>query len=135
MAASDLDLMRTAYDALVSGDIPLLFSLMEDDVAAHVPGRSPVAGEYAGKQAVLGYVATLGELSGGTLRFELHDLLTGEGHAGQGHAAALVTDRAERADGRALDMNNVHAWHVGDGRLREIWIYPGDLYAWDDFWS
>ncbi len=142
MAASDLDLMRKAYDALVSGDIPLLFSLMDDDVAAHVPGRSPVAGEYAGKQAVLGYVATLGELSGGTLRFELHDLLAGEGPAGQGHAVAgqghavaLVTDRAERADGKALDMNNVHAWHVGDGRLREIWIYPGDLYAWDDFWS
>ncbi len=133
MAASDLDLMRTAYDALVSGDIPLLFGLMEDDVAAHVPGRSQVAGEYAGKQAVLGYVATLGELSGGTLRFELHDLLTGEG--GHGHAAALLTDRAERADGRALAMNNVHVWHVGDGRLKEIWIYPGDLNAWDDFWS
>ena len=46
-----------------------------------------------------------------------------------------MTDRAERADGRALAMNNVHVWHVGDGRLREIWIYPGDLYAWDDFWS
>jgi ketosteroid isomerase-like protein len=132
LAASDLELMRTAYDALVSGDIPLLFGLMDDDVAAHVPGRSQVAGEYAGKQAVLGYVATLGELSGGTLRFELHDLLTSDGH---GHAAALVTDRAERADGRALAMNNVHVWHVGDGRLKEIWIYPGDLVAWDDFWS
>ena len=135
MAASDLDLMRTAYDALVSGDIPALFGLMEDDVAAHVPGRSQVAGEYAGKQAVLGYVATLGELSGGTLRFELHDLLMGDGPTGHGHAAALVTDRAERADGRALAMNNVHVWHVGDGRLKEIWIYPGDLNDWDDFWS
>lgn len=140
MAASDLDLMRQAYDALVSGDIPLLFSLMEDDVAAHVPGRSQVAGEYAGKEAVLGYVATLGELSGGTLRFELHDLLTGEGdaghgHTGHGHAVALVKDLAERADGRTLAMNNVHVWHVGDGRLKEIWVYPGDLGAWDDFWS
>jgi ketosteroid isomerase-like protein len=135
LAASDLDLMRRAYDALVSGDIPLLFSLMDDDVAAHVPGWSQVAGEYAGKQAVLGYVATLGELSGGTLRFELHDVLTGDGQTGHGHAVALVKDLAERADGRSLAMNNVHVWHVGDGRLREIWVYPGDLNAWDDFWS
>jgi ketosteroid isomerase-like protein len=146
--------MRQAYDALVSGDIPGLFSLMDDDVSAHVPGRSQVAGDYAGKQAVLGYVAKLGELSGGTLRFELHELLTGGGHTGQGHtgeghtaeghtgeghghghAVALVKDLAERADGRSLAMNNVHVWHVGDGRLRTIWIYPGDLYAWDDFWS
>ena len=135
MAASDLELMRKAYDALVAGDIPLLFSLMEDDVAAHVPGRSQVAGEYEGKQAVLGYVATLGELSGGTLRFELHDLLTGAELSGHGHTVALVTDSAERDDGRSLAMNNVHVWHVGDGRLREIWVYPGDLNAWDDFWS
>ncbi len=135
MAASDLELMGKAYDALVSGDIPLLFSLMDDDVAAHVPGRSQVAGEYAGKQAVLGYVATLGELSGGTLRFELHQLLAADGHAAHGHAVALVKDLAERADGRALAMNNLHVWHVADGRLQEIWIYPGDLYAWDDFWS
>jgi uncharacterized protein len=130
LADADLELMGRAYDALVAGDIPLLFGFMADDVAGHVPGRSQVAGEYQGKQAVLGYVATLGRLSGGTLRFEVHDLLVGDGHA-----AALITDRAERADGRALAMNNVHAWHLGDGRLQEIWIYPGDLYAWDDFWS
>ena len=130
MAGSDLDLMREAYGALVSGDIAGLFGLMNDDVAAHVPGRSQVAGEYAGQQAVLGYVATLGQLSAGTLRFELHQVV-----AGDGHAVALVRDFAGRPDGRSLAMNNVHVWHLADGRLQEIWIYPGDLYAWDEFWS
>jgi len=24
---------------------------------------------------------------------------------------------------------------VDDGTLDEIWIYPGDQYAWDEFWS
>lgn len=32
-------------------------------------------------------------------------------------------------------MNNVHVWQMTDGILSEIWIYPGDLYAWDEFWS
>jgi hypothetical protein len=32
-------------------------------------------------------------------------------------------------------VNNVHVWHVGDGKLSEIWIYPGDVYARDDFWG
>ena len=46
----------------------------------------------------------------------------------------LVKDLAERGD-RFLAMNNVHVWHFTDGAPSEIWIYPGDLYAWDEFWS
>ncbi len=104
-------------------------ALLADDVKAHVPGRSPVAGDYDGKEAVGGYVARLAELSGGTLRFQPHDVT-----ASEAHAVGLVKDLAERGD-KVLDMNNVHVWHVGAGRLSEIWVYPGDVYAWDDFWS
>ena len=104
-------------------------ALLSDDVKAHVPGRSPVAGDYDGKEAVGGYVARLAELSGGTLRFQPHDVTVSEAHA-----VGLVKDLAERGD-KVLDMNNVHVWHVAAGQLSEIWIYPGDVYAWDDFWS
>jgi ketosteroid isomerase-like protein len=129
MADPNLDLLRQAYDALGAGDLATLFSLLSDDVTAHVPGTSPVAGEYRGKEAVGGYVAKLGELSGGTLRFEPHDVT-----ASEAHGVGLVRDLAERGD-KALAMNNVHVWHVAGGRLTEIWIYPGDVYAWDEFWS
>jgi hypothetical protein len=129
MADSNLDVVRKAYEALGAGDFGTLMGLLSDDVKAHVPGRSPVAGDYDGKEAVGGYVAKLGELSGGTLRFEPHDVT-----ASEAHAVGLVRDLAER-DGRTLAMNNVHVWHVAAGRLSEIWIYPGDVYAWDEFWS
>ena len=79
--------------------------------------------------AVGGYVSKLAELSGRTLRFEPHDV-TASDH----HGVGLVKDLAER-EGRTLAMNNVHVWQVTDGALTEIWIYPGDLYAWDEFWS
>ncbi len=129
MADTNLEVVRRAYDALAAGDFGALMALLSDDVKAHVPGRSPVAGDYDGKEAVGGYVATLAALSGGTLRFEPHDVT-----ASEAHAVGLVRDLAER-DGRALAMNNVHVWHVDSGLLREIWIYPGDVYAWDEFWS
>jgi uncharacterized protein len=129
MDETNLEVLRTVYEALAGGDFGTLMGLLSDDIAAHVPGRSPVAGEYAGKEAVGGYVATLAELSGGTLRFEHHAVVaTGE------HGVGLVKDLAERGD-RVLSMNNVHVWHVTDGSPSEIWIYPGDLYAWDEFWS
>ncbi len=53
---------------------------MSDDIKAHVPGTSAVAGDYEGKEAVGGYVGRLGELSGGTLHFEPHDVLASEEH-------------------------------------------------------
>ncbi len=129
MTDTNLEALRKLYEALATGDFGTVLGLMSDDVKAHVPGTSPVAGEYEGKEAVGGYVGKLGELSGGTLRFEPHDVL-----ASDEHGVGLVKDLAERGD-KTLAMNNVHVWHVRDGVLAEIWVYPGDLRAWDEFWS
>ncbi len=125
----NLDVLNRVYEALAAGDFSTVMSFMSADVAAHVPGNSPVAGEYLGKEAVAGYVRMLAERSGGTLRFEPHAVMvTGR------HGAGLIRDMAER-DGKTLDMNNVHVWHIIEGTLTETWIYPGDQYGWDAFWS
>ncbi len=129
MADSNLEMLRSLYDALAAGDLETVLGLLSDNVRAHVPGASQVAGEYEGKGAVAGYVGKLAELSGGTLRFEPHAVLA-EGD----HGVGLVKDLAER-EGATLAMNNVHVWHFGDGALTEIWVYPGDLHAWDQFWG
>lgn len=69
------------------------------------------------------------ELTGGTLRLELHDVL-----ANDEHAVALFISRAERA-GRRLEDHTVQVTHLGDGKVTEIWLHPGDAYAGDEFWS
>lgn len=129
MSEKNLDVLRRLYEALGAGDFATVLGLFPDEIRGHVPGHSPVAGEYDGKEAVAGYVGKLAELSGGTLRFEPHDVTVSDSHG-----VGLVRDLAERGD-KTLAMNNVHVWHVDDGVLRDIWIYPGDQYAWDDFWS
>jgi len=129
MADTNLDVLRKVYDALAASDFETLMGLLSDEVTAHVPGRSPVAGDYVGKEAVAGYVGKLAELSGGTLRFEPHDVTVSDDHG-----VGLVKDLAER-EGRTLAMNNVHVWQMTDRVPTIIWIYPGDLYAWDEFWS
>ena len=121
--------LQGLYDALGAGDFGGVLGFLSDDVIGHVPGTSPVAGDYVGKAAVAGYVGQLAERSGGTVRFEPRTVLVA-GDRGVG----LLRDLAER-DGKTLAMDNVHVWRMGDGTLDEIWIYPGDQYAWDDFWS
>ena len=129
MDNANLELLRGGYEALVAGNLGVVVGLFDETVKAHVPGRSPVAGDYDGVDAVVGYVSKLMELSGGTLRFATHSLL-----ADEEHGVVLINDKAERP-GKSLDANNIHVWHLGGGKLKEIWIYPGDLYAWDEFWS
>ena len=128
-AEANAEVLRKVYDCLARGDFVTLMSLLSDDIVAHVPGRSPLTGDYVGKEAVGGYVGKLGELSEGTLRFEPHDVT-----ASEAHGVGLVRDLAERGD-KVLAMNNVHVWHLAGGVPTEIWIYPGDVYAWDEFWS
>jgi len=126
---TNLRVLQALYDALGAGDLGGVLGLLSDDVVGHVPGRSPVAGDYVGKAAVAGYVGQLAERSGGSIRFEPRTVLV-SGDRGVG----LLKDLAER-DGKVLAMDNVHVWRMGDGTLDEIWIYPGDPYAWDEFWS
>src|SRR5262249_60593244 len=56
------------------GDMDTLRSLMTPDVVQSVPGNTPVSGEHKGVDAVLGYYAKLGEMTGGTLSADLQSV-------------------------------------------------------------
>jgi uncharacterized protein len=131
MAHPNEDLLRAAIAAFQQGDMEALRSkYFAEDVRYHIPGRSPVTGDYEGVAEVLGAFGRLFELSGGTLRIELHDVV-----AGDEHAFALITARGER-EGRHLDGNEVLICNPSpDGKLAEIWTQPLDQYAADEFWS
>jgi ketosteroid isomerase-like protein len=130
MAHSNEDLVREGFAAFGRGDIDALRDqYFAGDIRWHVPGRSPVAGDYDGVAQVLEFFGQLFELSGGTLRLELHDVL-----ANDEHAVALYTVRAER-EGRRLEDNTVNTFHMRDGKITEVWTHTTDLYAIDEFWS
>jgi ketosteroid isomerase-like protein len=100
-----------------------------EDIRWHIPGRSPLAGDYEGVAQVLEYSGRVLELSGGTLVVELRDVL-----ANDEHVVTLFTIRAERA-GKHWEDSYVTVSRIRDGKLAEHWSYPGDQYAYDEFWS
>lgn len=69
------------------------------------------------------------EHTGGTFKLEIHDLL-----ANDEHGVVLVTLTGERR-GKSLNANDVHVWHVRDGKFSEFWASLHDLYAFDEFWA
>jgi uncharacterized protein len=130
MAHPNEDLVREGFAAFSRGDIDALRDrYFAGHVRWHVPGRSPLAGDYDGLAQVLELFGRLFELSGGTLRIELHDVL-----ANDEHAVALFTVRAER-EGRRLEDNQVNTFHLRDGKVTEVWAQGTDVYASDEFWS
>ena len=45
-------IVRRGYDALTCGDLTTLGELFGDDISWHTPGRSPLAGDVVGREAV-----------------------------------------------------------------------------------
>jgi ketosteroid isomerase-like protein len=122
-------LIRHAYDAFAAGDIPTVLATFSSELAWHVPGRSPLSGDYRGHDEVLGFFGTAMELSGGTLRVDVDEIVAdGE------RVIALTTVSAQR-DGRSWSSPEVHVWRVVDGQAVEFREFQGDQQSEDEFWS
>ena len=129
MAHPNEELVRRGFDAFATGDIDTLRQLFDQDAIWHVPGRSPLSGDHRGLDAILGFLARTMELTGGTFRAEVHDVV-----ANDEHAVALYVSRGER-EGRTLESRDVLVSHVRNGKLAEAWLLSADLYAVDEFFS
>jgi|SRR5215469_384694 len=125
------DLLRESFAAFQQGDLAAIQSkYFATDIRYHVAGRSSISGDYEGIDEVFGFFGRLFELSGGTLRLELHDVI-----ANDQHGVALFAVYAER-EGRQFVGNEVLIGHVGpDGKATEVWTQPVDQYASDEFWA
>jgi uncharacterized protein len=129
MAHPNEDLVRRAFDAFAKGDVDTLRELTDQDAVWHTPGRNLVSGYYRGQDEILGFFARLVELTGGTFRAELHDVV-----ANDEHAVAIYVTRGER-EGRTLENRTVLVSHVRNGKFTESWLMSDDQYAADEFFS
>lgn len=128
-AQDNAELVRGGYGAFGKGDIPAVIATWSDDIVWHIAGRSPLARDYNGAAEILGFFGQLQELSAGSFRLELHDVV-----ASEDHVVALVSEIADRGDS-SLNNPAAHVWHVRDGKATEFWAAAYDLYAVDEFWS
>jgi uncharacterized protein len=122
-------IIEDAYAAFARGDIPTVLETLDEDILWHVPGRGPLSRDYRGHAAVLGFFRHFMELSGGTFRIAVDDVL-----AKGDRVVAMVTESARRR-GREWSSPQVHAWTVKNGRATVFRQFQGDQQAEDEFWS
>lgn len=129
MAFDNRKLIEGAYDAFGTGDIPTVLQAFAEDITWHVPGRSPLSGHYRGHQDLVGFFGRVMELSGGSFRIRIDDVLTDESRV-----VVLCTVSAER-NGQAWSSQEVHVWEIADGRAVAFREFQGDQQTEDEFWS
>ena len=121
---------RRIADAVTRGDMKTYGQAPGDDVVLHVPGASPLAGDYEGKEGVFGFLGTAAGTTDNTFRFEVFDIL-----ASDTRSVALGRATAER-DGRRLDTGMVEVRRFGaDGLVSEVRVYLEETAALDEFFS
>ena len=119
------------YAAFSAGDTDTLTELFAPDIVHAVPGSSAVSGDHKGPQNVLAMYGKLAELSGGSVRVELEDVLSGWR---QRHVIAIHRADAER-NGQTLAVREALLFTIVDGKVTEIQDFFGDIGAADSFWS
>jgi len=124
------ELVRRFLDAQQRGDATVLVELLADDVVWHVPGRNLLSRDYVGKGEVIGFWGRARELSSGTVRSEIIDVMGGDNFS-----VAIVRVFAER-EGKSLN-GSLQAWtyRIHAGKIAEFWFLVEDRYAVDAFWS
>jgi uncharacterized protein len=125
MNNSQASVARQAYEAIDAGDHDTLRGLLADDVVWHVPGRSPLAGDHPGVEAVLGLFARIYNLTEGTYRVEIDDAIADEAHA------VLLTRTSSRLAGAEFSDDGVQVVRVADGLLADVRTYSSQQERWD----
>ena len=95
----------------------------------HVPGSTEISGDHRGHEAIFAYFQKAAELSGGTFRAELVDVL-----ASDMHAAALAAAIGERGD-RVLEQTYLLFLRIENDRIVEARLFNEDEEAFQAFWS
>jgi acyl-CoA thioesterase FadM/ketosteroid isomerase-like protein len=106
-----------------------LLELMAEDIVWHVPGTSPIAGDYRGRLAVLDYFQCRREMAGGRIAITKH------AHACNADTVVQLADGEAVLGESPTHWRTAGVYRVADGRLAEVWLVPLDQRAFDQTWS
>lgn len=129
MSASNAAMVRKAYEDFAQGNVTAVFAAFDPAITWHVPGHSPLSGDYEGHDQIGGFFQRTMELSAGAFSIDVHKVL-----ADEDLVVVLATVNAQR-NGVSASFPEVHVWRIRNGKAIEFREYQGDERREDGFWS
>ena len=127
---TNADVVRRGYAAFNAADLDTLTELFDEQASWHTPGRSSIAGDNQGRDAVFAQFGRYVGETDGTFKATLQTVLESD----DGRVVGLHRNTGTR-NGRQLDVGCCIVFEIKDGKIvcgREHFY---DLHAWDAFWS
>jgi ketosteroid isomerase-like protein len=122
------DIARALWKGVSTSDVETLARLSEPDIVWHASGRGARAGDFRGREAVLDYLARIGD-DVDRWDVELDDVLVGDTHA-----VMLLRVTGERP-AKSLSTGFVLIFRFSGERVAEVWSVARDQFDVDAFWS
>ena len=129
-ADENAEVVRRGYAAFNAADIKTLTELMPENASWHTPGRSRIAGDHRGREAVFAQFGRYGGETKGTFKADLQQVFGSD----DGRVVAIHHNSGER-NGKRLDVGCCIVFQVKDGQMISGREHFFDLYNWDEFWS
>ena len=123
------DKVRRGYAAFNSADMKTLTELFDQSASWHTPGRSSIAGDHKGRDAIFAQFGRYGGETGGTFKATLRQVFESD----DGRVIGIHDNTAER-NGKRLDVGCCIVFEFKDGRVIDGREHFYNLYAWDEFW-
>jgi len=125
----NVEVARKGYAAFESGDVPAVMDLFADDIVWHIFGKSPLAGDYRGKPAVMEFFGKfLGMID--SQHTEVNDIV-----ANDQQTVGMGTVTLKRK-GLTLEPKSTDLIHPdSEGRVKEFWRFSDDQAALDGLLS
>jgi uncharacterized protein len=122
--------LRRGYKAFADNDVEALSEVIPENAVWHIPGRSVLAGDYHGRDAIFGYFMKLNELTGGTFKAELVHVLGDDQYA-----VALQRTAATVKGGKEHSSFDVLVDRMENGQAVETWVWSGKPYEFDELFA
>jgi ketosteroid isomerase-like protein len=126
MTHQNAELLHMAYGAFRNGDLKALLGMLTDDIAWRDSTLGPLAGDYRGKDQVLGLFGKMMEIYGGTLCLDVVDIFANDDRG------VVLTQEAGIVAGEPISWTGVHVWSFRDGRCARFVAYADADYQ--QFW-
>ncbi len=120
-------LAERAWQAVASSDVDTLRELWTPDIVWHVTTDNPWTGDHVGTDAILDYLADVGE-AGEAYDASIEDVLVSDHHV-----LLLYRVRARRGR-RSIDTGQCLLARIEGDQMAEVWTLPLDPAAFDEFW-
>lgn len=134
MANVTEDLVRKAYGALATGDPAQIAQYWDEDMVWLVPGHNPLSGWYHGRDAFIGFMARVGELSGGSFHMDTVTVMVNDDYS-----TDVTRNRGTRAghEDVKLDIDVAHVlrWRNGKVIAGKGGIFGDGTDQYDHFWA